>query len=102
MNTNKPKCKGKVFKGKVNTFLNKDGHIIQKKILIPLKQQSCNGCSICGWMEDFIKEDIALESFSSLDFVEHNKIYSLCYNISYNNYFEYYDGDIELFFTEIG
>jgi hypothetical protein len=50
-------CVGRVFKCVENIFVNKRGHLVYKKVLIPLIRKSCPGCEECGWQWGFVFED---------------------------------------------
>jgi len=49
---NSNKCKGKIFRGKVNMFLNAKGHYVYQERMIPLKRKSCPGCEYCNYLLD--------------------------------------------------
>ena len=57
----KHNCKGLFFKGTISSFTNDKGHIGTKKYLKLLKGRSCPGCDHCGWIMDFITEEICNE-----------------------------------------
>lgn len=84
----KEPCKGRFYKGVINTFINSKGHIIEKKSLIPLKKLSCKGCEECGYLNEYLQEDISCNTFPPLDRIEHGKIYKI-----YVHGWQCYEGD---------
>lgn len=64
----KDSCKGLFWRGNVSTYVTDNGLTIGvKKTLRFLKKMSCSGCEYCGWVMDFIDEDIANDSL--LDYI---------------------------------
>jgi hypothetical protein len=39
----KKRCKGEIYRCRESTFTNSKGHIIYKKIMVPMKRLSCKG-----------------------------------------------------------
>lgn len=81
------KCKGLVYRARVNLFYSSYGSIEVRKSLRLLKSKSCEGCEKCSWQEEFIKEDIAcLGNHDWLSNIEDGKLYS--YHIVASNDYE--------------
>ncbi len=76
-------CIGLLWRGKVSTWV-KDGTINSRTTLTLLKKRSCPGCSECGWIEEFLQEDIALmdKEDTILSSIEHNKLYRIKFYFS--------------------
>jgi len=61
-------CKGLFWRGNVSSYITDNGLTIGvKKTLRFLKKMSCPGCKHCGWVLDFIDEDIGNDSL--LDYI---------------------------------
>jgi hypothetical protein len=74
------KCKGIVYRGVVSSYISSHNSVEVRKSLRILKRESCPGCSKCGWMNDFINEDIWGGDFHSVDYlpnIENGKKYRL-------------------------
>jgi hypothetical protein len=75
---NKPTCKGIIYKCKINNFINRKGHYIEKISMIPMKTLSCKGCVTCGWIEETMDDVIACDgNIQFVDKPEHNELYEL-------------------------
>lgn len=83
---NNTSCKGLVYRGVINDYIDAKGNIVFKTILRPLKRKSCAGCKECGWIEETINEDFACECSNGIigvDKIEDKKLYTIkCVNIS--------------------
>ena len=64
-------CVGRIYKCKINTFINKKGEVIYQKRMLPQKRMSCGGCEHCSWLLDeiknFIDEDILTKIQDPID-----------------------------------
>lgn len=56
-NTDKPSCKGKIFKASRNYFYDK-GRLVNSVEFRLLKRKSCSGCKKCGWIEEYLREEV--------------------------------------------
>lgn len=68
-------CKGKIYKGRVSQYQTRDGILVFKTELYPLKKSSCPGCPFCGWIEDSIYMD-GVESIVGMESVEDGELYT--------------------------
>jgi hypothetical protein len=95
-------CKGKIYRCRVESFLNSKKTIETRKSLRLLKSESCPGCETCGWIDDFLAEDIVDEPNSDyVGNIEHGKKYTIQGYWSPGP-FEYPDdGDLEIVFAEV-
>jgi hypothetical protein len=74
----KPTCKGAIYKCKINNFINKHGHYIEKISMIPMKSLSCKGCVTCGWIEETMDDTISCDgNIPFVDEPEHDTLYEL-------------------------
>ena len=76
-------CIGLLWKGKVSTWVT-EGKIHSRTTLNLLKRRSCPGCPACGWIEEFLEEDIDLmdKEDTILSNIEHNKLYRIKFYFS--------------------
>lgn len=74
-------CKGKIYKCKMNEFINKKGEIVFQTRFTPMKSLSCSGCDRCYWARDELDELRTNKNrFNSrliTDEPEHNALYKL-------------------------
>lgn len=54
----KPSCKGRIYRLRINDYLGKRGELIYKETFVPVKKMSCQGCESCGWIDEFIREEM--------------------------------------------
>lgn len=73
----KPICKGQIYKGKINCYVNKAGHYVYSETMVPAKRKSCKGCEECGWLDEILSEYIGNEMFPIINNIEHEKFYIL-------------------------
>ena len=59
-NSSEALCKGKVFRCRVNAFVNCKGEYVYQEKMIPLKRRSCPGCDKCGHLGDRLPEFIGM------------------------------------------
>lgn len=71
------KCKGIVWRLKVNRFINKKGEVVYTERMTRLKRESCPGCIECAWVLEGIQEFIDMGTPIQIDKIEHNGKYSL-------------------------
>jgi hypothetical protein len=95
-----PNCKGKVYRCRVESFLDSQDNIVVRKSLRLLKRESCPDCETCGWINEFIAEDIDQET-DYIGNLENGKKYRV-EGHWYPGPYEYPDeGDLEIEFVEI-
>jgi hypothetical protein len=70
-------CKGKVYRGKRNAFINAKGEYVYQERMLPLKRQSCSGCEKCGWMDDELPEFISNDTLPIIHQIEDGATYRL-------------------------
>ena len=70
-------CKGLIFRGKRNAFINGRGEYVYQERMYPLKKKSCTGCNKCGWYNEMLEEDIGNGILPIISHVEHNALYKL-------------------------
>jgi len=51
-------CKGLIFRGKINRYVNGKGHYVETQRMALLKRKSCSGCSKCAYMWEEIEEGL--------------------------------------------
>jgi hypothetical protein len=73
----KDSCKGKIYRGRVNAFLNAKKEYVYQERMVPLIRQSCPGCEACGWLEDELKESIGNNALPIMSDIEHEATYRL-------------------------
>lgn len=71
-----PKCQGRLYRGRVNYYMAKDGNLRDDRRLNLLKRKSCKGCEECYWIEEALKEHIDSVGLD-LTFVEDFGTYEL-------------------------
>lgn len=71
------KCKGKVYRCRVNAFVNSKGEYVYQEKMIPLKRKSCPGCDKCGYLEDQLPEFVSMGSAAEIQGIEDGAIYRL-------------------------
>jgi len=75
---NKPECKGQIYRCNVNMFLNSSGNYVEKVTMRHLRTKSCRGCECCGYLEDDLREFIAIgEGASIRPAIKHGELYRL-------------------------
>jgi len=74
------KCKGLIYRGKINNFINSKGEFVLSSRLVPAKRLSCGGCEFCSPISDQIMEMYRDECIEWPSDIEHDKIYSLDFN----------------------
>ena len=71
-------CKGKIYKAKINNFINAKGEYINQIRMVPLKRKSCPGCQYCSNLIDNLLEISDMyETSDILSNIEHGRLYSL-------------------------
>lgn len=82
----KEQCNGRIYRAKLNTFINQKGEYIYQERMVPVKRLSCKGCERCGWEEENLSEFIANEVPIIMEkSIEHNALYRLeCCNLNYD------------------
>ena len=73
----KKPCNGKIYRGKVNAFINAKGEYIYQERMIPLKRQSCRGCEQCSWIDDDLPEFISNDTLPIIQQIEDGMTYKL-------------------------
>lgn len=77
-------CSGLIFRCRINRFINKRGEYVETIRMIPLKRKSCSGCDQCGWLMEFLSEDISHEIGSPIaGNIEDNALYQ--YTVTYSS-----------------
>ena len=51
-------CVGKIYRCKINRFLNSKKEYVEQVRMIPQKRLSCRGCQHCGYLEEQISDFI--------------------------------------------
>lgn len=97
-----PNCKGKVYRCRIESFLDSQDNIVVRKSLRLLKKDSCPNCETCGWIEEFIAEDIYNDQETDyIGNLANGKKYRVEGHWSPGP-FEYPDeGDLEIEFVEV-
>ena len=73
-------CNGLVFRGNVSLCYTNNDSILERRELRLLKRKSCPGCEKCGWMRDYLKEDLSMDMYDTLlGEIEHGKLYTIHY-----------------------
>lgn len=72
-----PVCKGKVFRCRVNAFINAKGEYVYQERMIPLKRRSCPGCEHCSHLEDQLPEFICMGQGVDIQGIENGAVYHL-------------------------
>jgi len=72
-------CKGLIYRGYTNTFINSKGTMIRKESLRLMKMKSCRGCAICGPIRDDIREYLDAGSLIFPE-IEQGEFYSIQYS----------------------
>jgi len=70
-------CRGLVFRGRVNAFVNNRGEYVYKESMRPLKRLSCPGCVKCGWLVEGLKEYLAEGMQPNIDSIDDQALYEL-------------------------
>lgn len=96
----KKSCKGLFWRAEVTSYCYED-RIGVKKTLRLLKRKSCKGCEHCGWVNDFLHEDICNNPNEDyLADIEHGKIYTYS-PISSQGYYDQYPELERIDFIEV-
>ena len=79
--TSEPQCKGIFFRGSISKCMTSYNGFVERKELRFLKRKSCKGCEQCGWLWDFMNEDILMldKDDSYIGDIQHGKLYT--YNV---------------------
>ncbi|RKZ94772.1 MAG: hypothetical protein DRQ46_09440 [Gammaproteobacteria bacterium] len=96
-------CKGLVFRFSNTICITSHRGFMQRKELRLLKRRSCTGCEKCGWIEDYIYEE--LEQGDNKDFnlmrdLEHGKMYTPHFESSRDWESGHYEID-DMYMTEV-
>ena len=70
-------CKGLFWRAEVSSYADNNYKIGVRKILKLLKRKSCKGCIYCGWVSEFLHEDVfdnPTEDY--LENIKHGKLYT--------------------------
>ena len=70
-------CKGRIYKCKINNFINSKDEIIYNQRFVLLKRESCPGCEACGWMDEALDEFTKKYPFLIDEYAEHDAKYYL-------------------------
>ena len=70
-------CKGIIYRGRVNAYINDKGKYVYQESMTPLKRLSCNGCDKCGWIHEAISEGIGNERLPIIDNIQDNALYEV-------------------------
>ena len=73
-------CKGKVYRGKINNFINANSEVILQQRMIPMKRKSCPGCENCYPLEEELHERINDFDYMAPIFpekIKHGQLYKL-------------------------
>jgi hypothetical protein len=93
-------CKGLYWRAEVSSYCY-EGRIGVKKTLKLLKRKSCKGCEQCGWVQEFLNEDVFNDpEIDYLADIEHGKMYTYSAS-SYKGPYDLYADDIEIEFIEV-
>ena len=85
-------CPGLFWRAKVSSYIS-GGYIGVKKTLYFLKKMSCSGCEKCGWVMEFISEDIYNEpNIDYLEDIEDGEIYTYTVDVD--------SEDIDIYFVK--
>lgn len=73
-------CKGLLYRCSVNKYINSQGAYVETVRMTPLKRRSCKGCEKCGWMHEYLHEELSNLHYDESLFTEqcprHGGIYS--------------------------
>ena len=72
-------CKGLIYRARVNTFINKQGEIVETRRMSQMKSLSCKGCKHCDWILDVVAEDLQEPFPPDFSKLEDQKLYELIY-----------------------
>lgn len=70
-------CKGKFFRCKNSAYLSQ-GRYVEKTIFYPLHRMSCPGCAKCGWLDDYLSENLSADARPQINEIVDDGIYQLC------------------------
>lgn len=70
-------CKGLIFRGKCNSFINSNGEYVYQERMYPLKKKSCSGCDKCGFLHETLEEYLSNGLNPIISNIEHNALYKL-------------------------
>ena len=86
-------CKGLIFKGKINRYLNGKNHYVETQRMALLKRKSCTGCPKCAYMFEELEEGLGCDRSPIMPtHLEHDQLYTLAVvNLSYDYYSGYLD-----------
>ena len=70
-------CKGRIYRGKQDAFINVKGEYVYRERMIPLKRQSCSGCDKCGWMDEDLSEFVGNDTLPIIQNIEDGATYRL-------------------------
>ena len=45
---------------RISYYTRENGAVVIEESFIPLRKASCTGCEQCGWLDEYIKEDMSL------------------------------------------
>ena len=79
-------CKGKIYRARVNKFVNSKGEYIYQERMIPLKRKSCSGCDACAFLDEQLHESISNDISIIIKDIKHDALYSLEITNTYRDY----------------
>lgn len=71
------KCKGKIYRGRVNAYIIKTGTYVYQEHMVYMKRLSCPGCEYCGFFDDYLDDVLGNKSYPIIKNIEDKILYKL-------------------------
>lgn len=69
-------CKGRVYKCKVNKYVNGKDEYVEQIRMIPMKKMSCPGCEVCDWADEYLPDSNFWDNIE-IDVIDDGAFYML-------------------------
>ena len=69
-------CKGRIYKARLNVYIDKRGDYIETRRMVLMKSLSCYGCGECGWIDEAMPE-INKDWYPIIDGLDDGELYYL-------------------------
>lgn len=70
-------CNGRIYRARLNHFINSQGHVIQTTKMVPMKRLSCPGCTKCAYIDEYLNEDVVNDTLQYPKSIQHGELYVL-------------------------
>ncbi len=75
--TEPPTCKGRIYRARVNAFLNHKGEMVYQERMAPMRRKSCPGCEECFHLDQLAEYVADGEPPDYMDCISNGALYEL-------------------------